>query len=180
MDTNNTSTIRQHYVNLASDLASVDDVQRDYVLRLFAGAHPELAARLVRAFPRPFDDDEPMSRQHQLLCIAWFLSIGDVGLGTQGAGINPLTHPERFCIMDFDLITDYRTHVREDGATEFVGIIARITDNDLEVLTVGVEDTEPEICQWIDATLALMFETQRVDVEAPDRDDRAGKFETKH
>lgn len=57
--------------------------------------------------------------------------------------------------------------------SEFIGAVASQEGKVMTVLSIGCEDSEFAILNWIKETIRLMREAGRLDVQAPDMYDRA-------
>ena len=73
-------------------------------------------------------------------------------------------------MSDFFLVGSFR-HV-PNGRGEYVGCVAKQQGKEMTVLAVGCEDTEHGILDWIKNTIALMRESGKLNVQAPDKYDR--------
>ena len=60
----------------------------------------------------------------------------------------------------------------ETGGMAWIGSVGKKEGDNITVLTVGVEDTREACVEWVKATIKLMRETGREDVQAQDKMDR--------
>jgi hypothetical protein len=56
---------------------------------------------------------------------------------------------------------------------EYIGVVSKLEGKDLTVLTIGAEQSEWDILDWIKNTIDLMRAEGKLDVQAPDMYDRA-------
>lgn len=59
---------------------------------------------------------------------------------------------------------------------EYIAVIAKQEGTTMTVVSIGCENSEADVLEWLRETIKLMRESGRLDVQAPDMYDRAKRL----